>query len=97
MNISEKIQPYNDYNFVNFSKLFNINLKPVQNVNRTLRSISYDAEIDGFHENERNVKPPTYQQFNRLDKAFVDDSSTSFWVSLLYESISVNFQVNAEG
>lgn len=96
MNISKEIRSYNDYNFVNSPKLFNINLNPLQNLNQTSRSISYNAEIDGFHENERNVKPPTYQQFNRLENAFVDDSSTSFWVSLLYKSISVNFQVKTQ-
>lgn len=65
-------------------------------MNRTLRSISRnDTETDDLPENVRYLKPPTYQQFDRFKNDFVDDSSTPYWVSPVYESININFQVNA--
>lgn len=63
-------------------------------MNRALRPIDfYDTKTTD--ENERYMQPPTYQQFDRLENDSVDESSTSFWVSLLYESINMNFQVIA--
>ncbi|XP_055296860.1 proton channel OtopLc-like isoform X2 [Sitodiplosis mosellana] len=85
---SNRIMPYTDYNFVNSSKLFNVKLNSLQNINRTLQSISHD----GIHENKRYIKPPTYQQFDRFENAFVDDTSTSFWHKRYFNENDANLR-----
>lgn len=92
MNFRKKSRPYAEYNFTNSPSSPNVKL---QNPNTALQPISRcDAEINELRANERCIKPPTYQQIDRLESAFVNDSSTPLSVSLLYESVSLNFQVS---
>lgn len=95
MNYSINEGPQTEHNSSNSSKLFNVRLNSLQSISGKLRSIS-DGEMGDVRKNERRDKSPTYRQFDELENDFVDVSSTSFWVSLLCESINVNFQVNAD-
>lgn len=82
--------------FHKLGELFKVVQYSFEFITEFYTTISY-AEMDNVHENERNMKPPTYQQLDRPVNAFVGNSSTSsFWVSLLHESINLNFQVNAD-
>lgn len=86
---SEEIHPYTEYNYMNSSKMINVNLRSLQNINRSMQPIKrYEAEIGGLRGKERYVKPSIYHPFDGHENTFVDDSSTSLWVSLLLNELT---------